>query len=270
MQMMTGDLSGKVAIVTGASRGIGRVLAIGLAEHGATVVVNYKTDAARASATTGAIAEIGGSAVELQADVGRAGEASRLVTETIERFGRIDLLVNNAGRTRFGPAAEVTDEDWDDVVHTNLRGPFFASVAAAGHMREQGGGSIVNISSCAATLMIDHHSVYAMTKGGLEALTRQLALEFAPLVRVNAIAPAPTSNERNLEYNPDYDRDWGRVIPMGRVAEAHDYVGPLVFLASEQSAFLTGEILHVDGGWTLKGHTPTLDGYDYEADRRRG
>jgi NAD(P)-dependent dehydrogenase (short-subunit alcohol dehydrogenase family) len=263
-------LSGKVAIVTGAGKGIGRALAIGLAEHGAAVVVNYKTDAAGAAATAGAIAATGGSALELEADVGRTGEARRLVEETVERFGRIDLLVNNAARTRFGPATGVTDEDWDDVVNTNLRGPFFASVAAAGHMRERGGGSIVNISSCAATLMIDHHSVYAMTKGGLEALTRQLALELAPLVRVNAIAPAPTSNERNLRYNPDYDRDWGRVIPMGRVAQAQDYVGPLVFLASEQSAFLTGEILHVDGGWTLKGHTPALDHYDYEADRRRG
>jgi NAD(P)-dependent dehydrogenase (short-subunit alcohol dehydrogenase family) len=261
---------GKVAVVTGASKGIGRGIAVGLAAAGAKVVVNYKTDGAGADETVAQIEENGGVAATVGADVGVSRDAGRLVGEAVSRFGRIDLLVNNAGRTRFGPPAGVTDEDFDDVVNTNLRGTLFASTAAAEAMRETGGGAIVNISSCAASLMIADHAVYTMSKGGVEALTRQLALEFAPSVRVNAIAPAPTSNERNRRYDPNYDEDWGRLIPLGRVAQPEDLVGPVIFLATDASRFLTGEVLHVDGGWTLVGRTPSLAAYDYSADRLRG
>jgi NAD(P)-dependent dehydrogenase (short-subunit alcohol dehydrogenase family) len=184
-------------------------------------------------------------------------------------FGRIDVLVNNAARTRFGPVLDVTEEDFNDVIDTNLRGPFFGSIAAARRMSEHG-GSIINISSCAAKLMVPFHSAYAMAKGGLENLTRQLALELAPRIRVNAIAPAPTSTERNRSYDPDYDRKWGALIPAGRVAMVEDYVGACVFLASDDSAFLTGQILNVDGGWTLQGRTPDTSNYDFSQDRRRG
>jgi NAD(P)-dependent dehydrogenase (short-subunit alcohol dehydrogenase family) len=154
-------------------------------------------------------------------------------------------------------------------VDTNLRGPFFGSVAAAKAMLANGGGSIINISSCAAKLMVQYHSVYAMAKGGLENLTRQLAIELAPQVRVNAIAPAPTSTERNRSYDPDYDTKWGAMIPARRVAFVEDYVGPCVFLASDQSRFVTGQILNVDGGWTLRGCTPDTSGYDFSQDRKR-
>ncbi|HEY1517767.1 MAG TPA: SDR family oxidoreductase [Solirubrobacteraceae bacterium] len=270
MTASLGAMGGRAAIVTGASKGIGRQLAIGLASAGSDVIVNYKTDAEGAEEVCRLINATGvGSARAIPADVSSSREARELVSAATERFGRLDLLVNNAGRTRFGPASEMTDEDFDDVVNTNLRGAFFASVAAAAAMNGTG-GSIVNISSCAASLMIQHHALYTMSKGGLEALTRQLALEFAPAVRVNAIAPAPTSNARNLAYDPDYDANWGRVIPMERVAQAEDFVGPLLFLATEVSGFLTGEVLHVDGGWSLKGHTPALDAYDYSSDRARG
>ena len=266
---MSGVLDGKVALVTGASKGIGQVLAVGLAEHGAAVAVNYKTDADGAEETCRRIAASGGRAISMQADVGSSGEARRLVAETSEQLGRIDILVNNAARTRFGPVFEIDDDDFDDVVNTNLRGPFFASVALAESVGDEG-GAIVNITSCAATLTIDFHSVYTMSKVGLEGLTRQLAFEFAPRVRVNAIAPAPTATERNLVYDPRYNETWGRVIPLGRVARPEDYIDPLVFLVSAQSRFLTGEVLHVDGGWTLKGHTPDLDTYDFDEERKRG
>jgi 3-oxoacyl-[acyl-carrier protein] reductase len=263
-------MSGRVAVVTGASKGIGRHLALGLAAAGADIVVNYKTDADGAEEVRRRIGELGrGRAHVIGVDVGPSRGARELIDAAADEFGRLDLLVNNAGRTRFGPASEMTDEDFDDVVNTNLRGAFFASVFAAELMGDAG-GSIVNISSCAASLMIAHHSLYTMSKGGLEALTRQLAFEFAPRVRVNAIAPAPTSNARNLEYDPEYDANWGRVIPMRRVAQPDDFVAPLLFLATEASGFLTGEVLHVDGGWTLKGHTPALDSYDYSPDRTRG
>ena len=264
-----GVLDNKAALVTGASKGIGAGVAIGLAHDGAAVVVNYKHDAAGAADTVRAITAGGGRAVAVQADVGEPDQARRLVTDTVELLGTLDVLVNNAGRTRFGPASEVSLEDWDDVVNTNLRGTFFTTVAAVERM--SAGGSVINISSCAAALMVQDHSIYTMSKTGIEGLSRQLALEYAPRgIRVNVVAPAATSGPRNLEYDRDYDRNWASVTPMGRVAVPEDYVGPIVFLASEMSAFMTGQILNVDGGWSLKGHTPGMSDYDYSADRRRG
>ncbi|MGN6187527.1 MAG: SDR family NAD(P)-dependent oxidoreductase [Conexibacter sp.] len=263
------SLDGRAAVVTGASKGIGRTLAIGLARAGAKVAVNYKNDEAGAQQTCRAIAELGGTAIAVGADVGERADARRLVDVARRELGGVDVLVNNAGRTRFGPAAEVTQEDWDDVMNTNVRGAFFTTMAAVEAM--DGRGSVINISSCAATLMVDCHAVYTTSKGAVEAMTRQLALELAPRgVRVNAIAPAATSMERNWEYDPGFDDSWRAVTPMGRVATPADYVGPLVFLASDASAFMTGELLHVDGGWTIKGDYPGMDHYDLETDRRRG
>lgn len=270
MTSTVAPLHRKVALVTGSSKGIGRSLAIGLAQHGATVVVNYKTDRAGAEETASRIEQNGGNVAVLQADVSSVSEVRGLVDSTVATFGTIDVLVNNAGRSRFNLAAEITEEDWEDVVGTNLRGAFFASTAAARHMREGKGGSIVNISSCAASLTALYHSIYTMSKAGLEALTKQLALEFAPVVRVNALAPGPTGVERSRSYDPAFDTTWGAVVPMKRVVEPEDLVGPVVFLASEQSALMTGDVLHVDGGWTAQGVTPPMDDFDVTADRSRG
>jgi NAD(P)-dependent dehydrogenase (short-subunit alcohol dehydrogenase family) len=267
---MDQKLAGKVALVTGASKSIGQTLAIGLAAAGARVAVNYKNDQAGAQSTCKQIAAAGGEADLLQADIGSKAEFEELVERVCQRFGRLDILVNNAARTRFGHVFEITEADFDDVVDTNLRGPFFGSAAAARKMIAQGGGgSIINISSCAAKVIIPHHSSYTMAKGGLEALTRQLAIELAPHVRVNAIAPAPTSNERNRGYDPDYDRKWAAVMPARRVAYAEDYVGAAVFLASDDSALLTGQVLNMDSGWTLVAYTPDLSGFDFSKDRQR-
>ena len=264
-----GKLSGKVVLVTGASKGIGQGLAIGLAAAGAQVAVNYKTDTEGAQSTLASIRESGGEAAGFQADIGAKSEFEALVEAVCARFGRLDVLVNNAARTRFGHVFEITEEDFDDVVNTNLRGPFFGSVAAARKMQEQGSGSIINISSIAAKLMIPAHSSYTMAKGGLEALTRQLALELAPSVRVNAIAPTATSTERNRGYDPDFDKKWNAITPAGRLAYVEDYVGPCVFLASEDAAMVTGQIIYVDGGWTLQGFTPDMSNFDFAQDRER-
>lgn len=260
-------LSGQVAIVTGSSKGIGRTLAVGLSAGGASVVVNFKSDRDGAEETCRLIREGGGTAVAVGADVSSPVEASELVQAAVHSFGRLDILVNNAGRTRFGPASEVTVEDWEDVINTNLRGTFFMTVAAAAAM--DGVGSIVNMSSCAATLMVVDHAVYTTSKGGVEAMTRQLAIELAPRIRVNALSPAATSMERNWQYDPNFDQGWADVTPMARVAQPDDYVAPLIFLASDASAFVTGEVLHVDGGWTIKGHHPDMTSYDYKSDRGR-
>jgi NAD(P)-dependent dehydrogenase (short-subunit alcohol dehydrogenase family) len=260
-------LKDKTILVTGASKGIGRALAIGLAAEGAAVGINFKTDREGAEETRRLVEEAGGTARILQADVGQKEQAERMVDELVESFGRIDTLVNNAARTRFGPFVEITQEDWLDVVNTNLKGTFFASAAAVRYMSKAKGGSIVNVSSCAARLMVTFHSLYTMSKGGIEALTRQLALELAPQVRVNCISPAPTSTERNRRYDLHYDEKWGKVIPMRRVAQPEDMVGVVAFLASEKAAFITGQIIQVDGGWTLKGHTPNLAEEDFSSDR---
>jgi NAD(P)-dependent dehydrogenase (short-subunit alcohol dehydrogenase family) len=245
-------------------------LAIGLARYSSKVVVNYKTDQQGAGQTAQTIREAGGEAVVIGADVSVPSEAKRLIDEAVKHFGRIDVLVNNAGRSRFNKVLDITIDDWNDVVGTNLCGTFFASQAAARHMQSSGGGSIINVSSCAATLTALLHSIYTMSKAGLEGLTKQMALELAPLIRVNAIAPGPTSVERSRSYDPNFDKTWGGIVPMGRVAYPEDLVGPVVFLASDQSRYITGDILHIDGGWTVQGKTPPMDDFDVSADQKRG
>ncbi len=252
-------LEGQVALVTGASTGIGRELAIGLAAHGAAVAVSFRSDAEGAAATCRAISVAGGRASSVQVDVRSPEGVRRLMEAVSHEFGRIDVLVNNAASMRVGPASALTEEDWDEVIDTNLKGPFFTSVLAAEAMRAGGGGSVVNISSCITGPMLPDQSVYTISKAGLEALTRVLALEFAPSVRVNAVAPGPTETERTRAEALDYAATWGRVLPMERVAGTDDLVGPVVFLASSASGFLTGEVLHVDGGWSLQGRTAAPD-----------
>jgi NAD(P)-dependent dehydrogenase (short-subunit alcohol dehydrogenase family) len=267
---MKGKLDGKVALVTGASKGIGRGIAIALATAGARVAINFKNDASGAEATREKITELGGEGEIFQSDIGSKSDFERLVDETYSKFGRLDVLVNNAARTRFAPLFEVTEEDFAEVVATNLGGPLFGSAAAARKMLEHGGGSIINVTSCAAKLMLPFHSAYSMAKGGLEALTRQLAIELAPEVRVNAIAPGPTSTERNQGYDSNYDRKWSTHIPAGRVASVNDYGAICVFLAGADSAFVTGQIIGVDGGWTLQGSSPDFSKADFSGERERG
>jgi NAD(P)-dependent dehydrogenase (short-subunit alcohol dehydrogenase family) len=266
---MNDQLAGKIALVTGASKGIGQSLAVGLAEAGATVAVNYKTDLPGATETCERIRRSGGQAEIFQADIGSKSSFEQLNEAVCERLGRLDVLVNNAARTRFGPPEEITEEDFDDVVATILRGPFFGSIAAAACMRRTGGGSIINISSIAVRQIMRFHSSYTMAKGGLESLTRQFAFEFAPQVRVNAIAPTATNNARNLEYDPNFNEKWAKVTPAGRVGEGSDYVGPCVFLAGDQAEFITGQIIYVDGGWSLQGRSPDMSDFDFSSDRQR-
>jgi NAD(P)-dependent dehydrogenase (short-subunit alcohol dehydrogenase family) len=267
---MKGILDGKVALVTGASKGIGQGIASDLAAAGARVAVNYKTDASGAEATLKKIRQFGGEAQAWQADIGSKLEFERMVESIGSKFGRLDVLVNNAAHTRFAPLFEVTEEDFADVIDTNLRGPLFGSAAAARKMLKCGGGSIINISSCAAKLMLPFHTAYSMAKGGLEALTKQLAIELAPDIRVNAIAPGPTRTERNQGYDPDYEQKWGAAIPARRIASVNDIAGLCVFLASDQSAYITGQIIGVDGGWTIRGCSPDLSTSDFSQDRKRG
>jgi NAD(P)-dependent dehydrogenase (short-subunit alcohol dehydrogenase family) len=173
------------------------------------------------------------------------------------RLDRLDALVNCAGVTGWIDLADPNETVWDQVVDTNLKGTFFCSTEAARLMRAAGGGSIVNVSTVVAARALRNLSAYAASKGGINALTIQLAGELGgDGIRVNAIAPGATNVERNLADDPQYVEHWAPLIPLGRVAEPEDMIGPAVFLASDQSAYVTGQVLYVDGGWTVAGKFP--------------
>jgi glucose 1-dehydrogenase len=253
-------LQDKVVLVTGASTGIGQALALGCAREGAELVVNYRTDRAGAEKTAAEIRRLGRRAVVAQADIARVADVRAMFQRIREEFERLDVLVNNAAVTGWGNLFEMTEERWDEVIGTNLKGTFFCSVEAARIMRDADGGSIINVSTNCAELGVKNLAVYAASKGGVHALTRQLAVELAPYsIRVNTFAPGPTLVERNLRDDPDYDRTWGTVVPLNRAARPEEMVGPAVFLASADSSYMTGQIFFVDGGWTVSGRLP--EGY---------
>jgi len=250
-------LLNKVAIVTGASKGIGRAIALGMAQEGARVVINYCQDEKGGLSAAEQIQRSGGRALAFRADVRRVSEIDLMVEATIKEFGRIDVLVNNAAIPGWRLVFEVTEEDWNRVLETNLKGPFFLAISAARYMKNTGGGSIINVSSTCAKLAVPHLAAYTASKGGLEALTRQLARELAPFkIRVNSFGPGATLVARNLNDDPDYDARWGEVIPLGRTALPEEMISAAVFLASDESSFITGQTFYVDGGWTISGWCP--------------
>lgn len=260
-------LDSKVVFVTGASKGIGQGIAVGLGGHGASVAVGYHEDKAGAQKTAESILAAGGKAELVQLDLGSIDACRSAIDTVMQRFGGIDVLVNNAARTRFGPLSETTEDDFADVVNTVLKGPFFLSLFASNVMRERGWGSIINVSSIAVTGIMPFHGAYTMAKGGLESMTRQMAIDLAPAVRVNAIAPGATLTDRNLRYSAEYEEQWSRVTPLGRVLVPADYVGVVVFLASDQAAMITGQVIYVDGGWSVLGHGPDMGDFDFSSDK---
>ncbi len=242
-------LDGRVALVTGASKGIGHDLAVALAEAGATVAVAARSE----DLLDEVAAEVDGMAVPTDlADVGsiRAG-----VDAVVDRFGRLDVLVNNAGLGANHPAVDVTEDDWDDMMAVNLRGLFFACQAAGRVMLEAGWGRIVNMSSQAGIVGIRDHAVYSASKGGVNLLTKVLALEWsASGVTVNAVAPTfvytPGTAER-LD-DPGYRAAVEARIPAGKVATTADVAAAVLYLASPAAGMVTGTVLPVDGGWTAQ------------------
>jgi NAD(P)-dependent dehydrogenase (short-subunit alcohol dehydrogenase family) len=243
------DLRNKVALVTGASRGIGFGLAQSLAAAGARVAV-----AARSRAELAALAEsIGGLAVEL--DVTSVPSINAAVERVVRELGGLDILVNNAGLGANHPALEVTEADWDELMDVNLKGLFFCCQAAGRHMLARGYGRIINMSSQASLVGIRDHAVYCESKGGVNQLTRVLALEWSARgVTVNAVAPTfiytPGTKER-LDQ-PEYLRQVLARIPAGRVGSIDDVAGAVIYLASEAAGLVTGTTLPVDGGWTAQ------------------
>ena len=253
------DLSGKIAIVTGASRGIGEALAKGLAAQGATVVVNYNSAVDRAEAVVSAIEAAGGKGKAIKADVSDEADADRLIAETVSAFGRVDILVNNAGIVLPAPAEDCSLETWRRTMAVNLDGVFLVSRAAGRQMIDQKSGSIISIGSMSGRIVNwpFRHAAYNVSKAGVHMLTKALATEWAEHnIRVNAIAPGYIRTELTeevLKEHPDVVRDhWEKGAVQNRIGNVTELVGAVVYLASDAASFTTGEIITVDGGLTLR------------------
>jgi 2-deoxy-D-gluconate 3-dehydrogenase len=245
------DLTGKVALVTGASRGLGAAMAMALADAGADVAVHASEQPPRNTET--AITEKGRRSRCFTANLTKPVETKALVPAVISTFGRLDILVNNAGTIRRKPAAEHPDEWWDEVIEVNLSSVFRLSRAAGAHMLERGdGGKIVNVASLLSFQGGITVPAYAAAKGGVAQLTKALANEWAGQgINVNAIAPGymKTDNTSALQADPVRSRQIGERIPAGRWGEPEDLAGAVVFLASRASNYVNGHVLVVDGGW---------------------
>ena len=245
------DLNGKIALVTGASRGLGAGMALALADAGADVAVHAST--LPPSVTEAAIKAKGRQARAFTANLANRDETRRLVPEVIEAFGRIDILVNNAATMQRAPAAQHPDEMWDETIEVNLSSVFFLSRAVGVHMLARGGGGkIVNIASMLSFQGGITVPSYAAAKGGVAQVTKALANEWAPhRINVNAIAPGymATDNTSALQADPVRSRQIGERIPAGRWGQPEDLGGAVVFLSSRASDYVNGHILVVDGGW---------------------
>ena len=241
-------LAGKVAVVTGSTRGIGRAIAERFAAEGARVVVNSRS----AASAEAAALEIGGKAVGVDADVGSAAGAQRVVDGALDAFGGVDVMVCNAGIPMPRDSLEISEDDWRRTLDVDLSGVFFCAQRAARVMVKRGAGAIVTISSLQAFAPLARRVAYAAAKGGVVGMTRSLAAEWAPYVRVNCVAPGyvATSMVQELVAQGRVDPEAvNRRTPFGRMAEPAEVASAVLFLASDEASFITGETIMVDGGW---------------------
>jgi NAD(P)-dependent dehydrogenase (short-subunit alcohol dehydrogenase family) len=255
MGLETFRLDGRVAIVTGGSKGLGEAMATALAEAGSRVVIisrnldESQQVASRITATTQQ------ETLALRVDVTRDTDVEQMVSETMSRFGRIDVLVNNAGINIRKPMLEIEGREWESVIDVNLKGPMLCSRAVGNVMVRQRAGSVINLASMMSFVSISGRSAYSTSKAGLVGMTRALALEWAQYnVRVNALCPGPfvTSMNKALLENKETQDFFVSRIPLGRFGDPRELGGAVVFLAADASSFVTGSALLVDGGWTAQ------------------
>lgn len=245
------SLDEKIALVTGAAKGIGRAISLKLADAGAKLVIN-DLKASDCEETVREIKSRGADATSVEADISNGVQVEHMVEETVRAFGSLDILVNNAGAVVRKPSLEMSEEEWDRVVDVNLKGTFLCSRAAARQMMKRKKGRIINIASVLGEVALPPRSAYSASKGGIISLTRDMALEFAKDgIRVNAVAPGWVKTETRQEYFAEegvskylLDR-----IPLGRFCEPGEVASLVAFLASDQADYITGETIAIDGGW---------------------
>lgn len=251
-------MSAGISFITGASKGVGRGIAYGMAGAGWDVTINYHSDLAGAEETAKKIQAMGCRTLVVPGNVGDSSDVETMFSMISEKFGRLDCLVNNAGRQTFAPLLELREQDWDKTLATNLKGTFLCSQAAGRMMKEQGdGGSIINIGSGANKQPFLNLVDYCASKGGIEQLTRVSACELGQYkIRVNCVAPGAIEIERTRKESPDYAGTWSPLTPMGRVGRPEDVANVVVFLASGKATFTSGQTVYVDGGLWTKAQWP--------------
>lgn len=249
---MMGQLTDRTAVVTGASRGIGRGIALELAKQGATVVVNYNTNADAAHEVVETIGTANGEAYAVQADVSKTGEAERLIKAAVDRYGKIDILINNAGIARDGLIMMMKEEDWDVVIDTNLKSAWNCSKAAVKAMMRKRYGRIVNITSVSGIAGQAGNVNYSASKAGMIGLTRALAREVAPRqITVNAVAPGLINIGMSDKIPPEMIQELQKRIPLGCWGTVEDVAPAVAFLVSDAAKYITGQVLAVDGGLVM-------------------
>ena len=249
---------GKTALVTGASRGIGKEIALELARNGYRVAVNYFNDPApMVDAAMAEIHALQPASIGIQADIRCGAQVSAMFVKVMAEFGHLDLLVNNAGVQTWRPLLEVTEEEWDLVIDTNLKGCFLCTQQAARCMKDHGGGSIVNLGSGCNKLAFPSLVAYTASKGGIEMFTKEAAVELGQYgIRVNCIAPGSIESERTRREDPDYAGTWSKLTPLGRVGTEADIAPTVVFLASPGASFISGQTIWIDGALFTKAQWP--------------
>ncbi|MBA4538111.1 3-oxoacyl-[acyl-carrier-protein] reductase [Bacillus aquiflavi] len=245
-------LAGKTALVTGASRGIGREVAIELAKQGANVAINYAGSKDKANEVVAEITSIGREAFSVQGNVSDNNSVVNMIKETINRFGALDILVNNAGITKDNLIMRMKEEEWDDVINTNLKGVFLCTKAVTRQMMKQRSGRIINIASVVGVSGNPGQANYVAAKAGVIGLTKTTAKELASRgITVNAVAPGFISTDMTDKLSEEIKHEMLKLIPLARFGEATDIAKVVSFLASEDSAYMTGQTLHVDGGMIM-------------------
>lgn len=245
-------LENKVALVTGASRGIGKAIALELAQNGASIAVNYAGNEAKANEVVDEIKANGGKAFAIKADVSNTDEVQEMVKEVISQFGQLDILVNNAGITRDNLLMRMKDSEWDDVINTNLKGVFLCTKAVTRQMMKQRSGRIINITSVVGVSGNAGQANYVAAKAGVIGLTKTTAKELAARnITVNAVAPGFITTDMTDELTDELKAEMLKQIPLAKLGEPSDIAHLVAFLASEKSKYITGQTMHVNGGMVM-------------------